>query len=58
LQSTSKFTGTELGYSDWHVKRVQDWFDKVGRNTSKVYLKEKIKEDFLEPLFHKIKTFF
>jgi hypothetical protein len=39
-----------------HVKRVQAWFDKIGREKIKTFMKEKIKEEFIETTVPREKT--
>lgn len=31
-----------------HVKRVQDWLNRIGRENISAYLKDEVKEDFLK----------
>ncbi|WP_339286989.1 NIPSNAP family protein [Paenibacillus sp. FSL E2-0201] len=39
-----------------HVKRVQAWFDKIGREKIKTFMKDKIKEEFIETTVPREKT--
>ncbi|AIQ36379.1 NIPSNAP family protein [Paenibacillus sp. FSL R5-0345] len=39
-----------------HVKRVQAWFDKIGREKIKIFMKDKINEEFIETTVPREKT--
>jgi hypothetical protein len=39
-----------------HVKRVQAWFDKIGRENIRRFIKDKIKEEFIETTVPREKT--
>ncbi|WP_375103245.1 NIPSNAP family protein [Paenibacillus sp. RS8] len=39
-----------------HVKRVQAWFDKIGREKIKIFMKDNIKEEFIETTVPREKT--
>lgn len=39
-----------------HVKRVQAWFDKIGRENIRRFIKDKTKEEFIETTVPREKT--